>query len=161
MPRYFFPTLIALSAVTGMVLAAAAVVIRPAESAQIDAANRVDSGEVAVRTAVERFYAAVNYGIETGDTGSLGSAISLDYAEGALTGHTTSAGDEINRHDPHASRDRADVAASGDVPRRRRGLRRGDGAHGGHRDIHGCLDSGWSIPCSGDRAISSACPEIW
>ena len=98
MPRFFFPTLIALSAVTGMVLAAAAVVIRPVESAQIDAANRVDSGEVAVRAAVERFYAAVNYGIETGDTGSLGSTISLDYAEGALTGHTTAAGDEISRH---------------------------------------------------------------
>ncbi len=95
MPRFFFPTLIALSAVTGMVLAVAAVVIRPVDSAQIDAANRVDSGEVAVRAAVERFYAAVNAGIETGDTGSLGSAISLDYAEGALTGHTTSAGDEI------------------------------------------------------------------
>lgn len=97
MPRFFFPTLIALAAATGVVLSAAAVVLRPAESAQFDAVNRADSGEAAVRAAVERFYAAVNDGIETGDTGSLGAAISLDYAEGALTGHTTSAGDEINR----------------------------------------------------------------
>ncbi len=97
MPRYFFPTLIALSGVTAMVLAATAVVLRFEDSAQVDTANRAVSGEVAVRAAVERFYAAVNDGIETGDTGSLGTAISLDYAEGALTGHTTSAGDEIIR----------------------------------------------------------------
>ncbi len=97
MSRPLLPVTTILALVTALILLAAAVAVRLPES--LPAGDTVDASaaDLASRAVVERFYAAVNHAIATGDPTSLDAILSPDYAERDGTGELVPGREPLER----------------------------------------------------------------